>query len=95
MRLQLDVEEVFGVGDAGEEGGGEGGEEEEGGYGCGGEAGGLHCLCWVVGVGGMGGWLGCEWHFGVEFYALEIAGQGLCSAGRNSTSVAEDPPELL
>ncbi len=47
MRVQLDVKEVFGVGDAGEEGGGEGGEEEEGGDGGGGEAGGLHS--WGVG----------------------------------------------
>ena len=40
VREELDVEEVFGVGDAGEEGGGDGGEEEEFGDGGGGEAGG-------------------------------------------------------
>lgn len=42
------MEEIFGVGDAGKEGGGEGGEEEEGGDGGAGEAGGLHYWGWGV-----------------------------------------------
>lgn len=45
------MEEVFGVGYAGEEGGGDGGEEEEFGDGGGGEAGGLHG--WLWGCGGF------------------------------------------